>query len=155
STWWVLSSLESELEGGDGGGGDLAVLRHRAAGNADGADDGAVRSDERDAAGERRKAAVRQLETGCRRAGLAILPDGLARRREEHGRARLPERDVDGAEHRAIHAQEGLEMRAGIEHGDVDGNADPARPLLAGGNHLLRLPRRDHGCLLRHVALCD
>ena len=86
----------------------------------------AVRALERNAAAERGEAAIRQLEAGRRSARLAVLPDGLAVGLEQDGRAGLAHGDVDRAEHRAVHAAERLEVRAGIEHGDDDGQSELA-----------------------------
>ena len=68
---------------------DLGVLRDGAARDADGAEQLAVGTSQRDASAERRQAAVRELEAGRGRAGFAVLPDDFAVGLEQRGGAGL------------------------------------------------------------------
>ena len=77
------------------------------------------------------------------RARLAELPDGLAVHAEQDGGLGLLEGDVDRTEHGSVHAGEGLEMAAGVEHGDVHRHADFRGFRFAGGDQRLGLVRGD------------
>ena len=60
----------------------------------------------------------------CRRAGLAILPDGFAVGLEQRRRAGLFQRDVDRAETASSIRAEGLQVHARINDSDNHGDAD-------------------------------
>ena len=107
---------------------------------------GALRVEQRKPAGEGSQATVAAFQAGGRGSGLAVLPEGLAGELEEHRGAGLGRGHVDRAQHGAVHADEGLEVGAGIEHGDDDRDAESVRPGLAGIGQLPGLLRGEHGC---------
>ena len=59
------------------------------------------------------------LDLVQRPAGLAELADFAGGHVEEAGRAGLLDRDVDAAQPGAVHADERLEVAAGVDHRDV------------------------------------
>src|SRR5262249_19082385 len=64
----------------------------------------------------------------------------------KHGGLRLLDGDVDAADPGVVHAQEGLEIRARIDHGDAHRRLDRARLVARGGDGFLRvLERHMHG----------
>src|SRR3954470_6724538 len=95
------------------------VVFDRRARHADRADDYVVLRLDRHAAGEGDQAAVADLDHVERLARLAELADLAGRHVEVAGRPRLLLRDVDAAEPRAVHADESLEVPAGVDDGDV------------------------------------
>ncbi len=88
------------------------------------------------AAGEDDEAAIGLLEAGRGAAGLAIIRQtaSLVRMPNSTAVRGLAEGDVDRAQKGAVHPAERLQARAGVQHGDVDRNADFAGPRLAGGD---------------------
>ena len=85
------------------------------------------------------EAAVRQLQARCGSARLAVLPDGLAVGLEQDSGRGLADGDVDGGQHRPVHAPEGLEVGTGIEHRDDDGQTHLASLALGTVNGRMRL----------------
>src|SRR5262245_22033449 len=79
------------------------------------------------------------------RARLAGFPHGFAARPEADSGFRLAPRKIDRAQHGAVHAEERLVMRAGVEDRDVDRNANALGLVLGRREHSLGLARSDHG----------
>src|SRR6185436_18415231 len=126
--------------------GDRRVLVAVAAADADRADDLAVAL-ERDAAGEDdHPSLVGLLDAVELASGLGLLGEVRRRQIERARRVRLVDRDVDAADPRAVHADVGYEVAAGVDDGDVLRLADLVRALLGGGRHAARVLER-HGSL--------
>jgi hypothetical protein len=66
------------------------------------------------------EAAIRQLQTGCRRTGLAIFPDGPAVGQKQYSGSGLSSCGIDGSQDGAVHATERFQMSIAVEYGDDD-----------------------------------
>ena len=105
-------------------GSDRMVVFHSAAGNADCADDCAMFVFQRQSAGKRDQPAVGMFDVVKRSARLRQFSDFTGGHIEKTRRFRLFYRDIHAPQPGLVHADEGLEIRARIDYGDVHFGAD-------------------------------
>src|SRR5262245_37750882 len=95
------------------------VVLDRAAANADGANQNTILVDDGQAAGEGDQPVIGMFDAVKRAAWLGQLAKLTSGHAEETGRLRLFDGNVDGADPGVVHAQECLEIGAGVDHGDA------------------------------------
>ena len=127
-------------QGGSGRPARSRVLRDGAAGHADRADHRAVADP---AAGCRRANGARpplvSSRPGAGAPGLQYSQTASLLAWNRTAVRALRDGDVDRAQHRAVHAAERLEMRAGVEHRDDDGHSHLAGLAFGAVNGRVRL----------------